>query len=131
MSTPQSDEVEALARAIDRIVFPEMRAGEPPSRLSAQTLGMISYLDDSFPRMVVAAVRRDRLQRRLARALGLPRPSSDAGLTRLEAELNRRMAALDPRWGPVVGGTALLLLGVLGFAVWRRGAAKPAVAGLR
>ncbi|MDQ6710137.1 MAG: hypothetical protein M3Z11_06225 [Candidatus Dormibacteraeota bacterium] len=129
--TRQTDDVEALARAIDRIVFPDMRVGETPSTLSAQTLGLISYLNDSFPRVAVAAARRERQQRRLARALGLPRGSSDASLTRLETELNRRMSSLDPRWGPVVGGTALLLLGVLGFAVWRRGTAKPAVAGFR
>jgi len=128
--TPHSDDVDALARAIDRIVFPDIRVGETPSKLSAETLGLISYLNDSFPRMAIAAARRERVQQRLARALGLPRPAAGAGLTRLEAELNR-IGSFDPRWRPVVGGTALLLLGVLGLAVWRRGSAKPAVAGVR
>jgi|GEM_PF-2345461 len=128
---PRPDEVEALARAIDRILFPDSRV-PTASDTPAETTDLISYLSDSFPRMAVIAAHRVRLERRVARALGLPRASSDAGHNRIEAELNRRLAGLDPRWGPVVGGTALLLLGVLGFAVWRqRGAIKPAVATLR
>jgi MYXO-CTERM domain-containing protein len=47
-------------------------------------------------------------------------------------EMNRRLGNLDPRWTPVVGGAALVLLGVVGFAVWRqRGSVKPAIASLR
>jgi hypothetical protein len=128
---PRPEEVEALARAIDRIVFAESRV-RGASETPAETAGLISYLNDSFPRMAVMEARRERLERRVARALGLPRPSSDAGQSWIEAELNRRLGGLDPRWGPVVGGTALVLLGVLGFAVWRqRGGIKPAVATLR
>jgi len=127
---PRPEEIEALARAIDRIVFAESRV-RAASDTPAETAGLISYLNDSFPRMAVVEARRVRLERRVARALGLPRPHSDAGQSWIEAELNRRLAGLDPRWGPVVGGTALVLLGVLGFAVWRqRGAIKPAAATL-
>lgn len=129
--TPRPEEVEALARAIDRIVFPESRV-RTDSDTPAETTDLISYLNDSFPRMAVIPAHRVRLERRVARALGLPRPGPNAGHNRIEAELNRRLAGLDPRWGPVVGGTALVLLGVLGFAVWRqRGAIKPAAATLR
>jgi hypothetical protein len=127
---PRPEEVEALARAIDRIVFPDSRLGGAADA-PADAAGLISYLNDSFPRMAAIAARRDRLERRIARALGLPRPSSEAGRRRTEAEWNRRLAGLDPRWGPVVGGTALLLLGVLGFAAWRRGAIKPAASTAR
>ena len=128
---PRPDEVEALARAIDRIVFPERGDRRPEGEASAETIGLVSYLNDSFPRMTLAAARRDRVNRRVARALGLPR-LRDAGLTRFEAEMNRRLGNVDRRWAPVFGGTALVLLGVVGFAVWRqRGSGKPAVAGLR
>ncbi len=127
---PRPEEVEALARAIDRIVFADSRAGAAGDT-PTEAAGLISYLNDSFPRMAAIAARRDRLERRTARALGLPRPAADAGRNRLEAEFNRRIGSLDPRWGPVVGGTALVLLGVLGFAVWRRGAIKPATAAFR
>jgi hypothetical protein len=79
-----------------------------------------------------AAPRRDRLQRRLIRALGIPSSPAPTGWVRLEAEMNRRLGNLDPRWTPVVGGAALVLLGFVGLAVWRqRGAAKPAIAALR
>lgn len=128
--TPRPEEIEALARAIDRVAFADSLA-PPASEVSAEVTGLISYLNDSFPRMTVAAGRRERLERRIARALGLPRPAPDAGRNRLEAEFNRRLGSLDPRWGPVVGGTALVLLGVLGFAVWRRGAVKPATFSFR
>ena len=48
------------------------------------------------------------------------------------AEMNRRLGNLDPRWTPVVGGAALVLLGFVGLAVWRqRGAVKPAIAAFR
>jgi hypothetical protein len=122
------EEVEALARAIDRIVFPDS-AGLGASTLPAEITGLISYLNDSFPRMAVIAAHRDRIERRLARALRLPRAGADH--RRIETEFSRRLASLDPRWGPVVGGTALVLLGVLGFAAWRRGAIKPAAASFR
>ncbi|HEY0492508.1 MAG TPA: hypothetical protein VGD57_03475 [Candidatus Dormibacteraeota bacterium] len=129
---PRPEDVEALASAIDRIVFPDSRSRGRAVEASAEAAGIVSYLNDSFPRMSVAAARRARLERRIASALGLPRPTPEVGLGRLEVELNRRLGNLDLRWGPVVGGTALLLLGVLGFAVWRqRGGIKPATAALR
>lgn len=128
---PRPEDIDALARAIDRVVFaqPESRTGAQPEPAA---LSLVSYLNDSFPRVVLSVGRRERLQRRLIRALGIPASPAPAGWVRLEAEMNRRLGNLDPRWTPVVGGAALVLLGVLGFAVWRqRGAVKPAIASLR
>ena len=128
---PRLDDVEALAHAIDRVVFTEPGSAGGPEPQSA-SLALISYLNDSFPRVAVAAGRRDRLQRRMMRTLGMPNDPVPGGWVRLEAEMNRRVGNLDPRWTPVVGGAALVLLGVVGFAVWRqRAGVKPAIAGLR
>ena len=128
---PRPDDVEALARAIDRVVFAQpdvAHAGDPQSA----SLALISYLNDSFPRVAVAAGRRDRLQRRLMRGLGIPTTPPPIAWIRLEAEVNRRLGNLDPRWTPVVGGAAIVLIGVLGFAVWRqRGSIKPSIASFR
>jgi hypothetical protein len=124
---PRPEDVDALARAIDRVVFAETggpRAADTPSA----SLALISYLNDSFPRLAVTGGRHERLQRRLIRALGIPSDPAPTGWVRLEAEMNRRLGNLDPRWTPVVGGAALVILGVVGFAVWRR---KPAIASLR
>jgi hypothetical protein len=124
---PRPEDVDALARAIDRVVFAETggpRAADTPSA----SLALISYLNDSFPRVAVAGGRRERLQRRLIRALGISSDPAPTSWVRLEAEMNRRLGNLDPRWTPVVGGAALVILGVVGFAVWRR---KPAIASLR
>jgi hypothetical protein len=126
---PRPDDVEAVARAIDRVVFAQpvgAHADDPAS------LAVISYLNDSFPRVAVAAGRRDRLQRRMMRALRIPAGPPAVRWIRLEAEVNRRLGNLDPRWTPVVGGAALVLIGVLGFAVWRqRGTEKAAIAAFR
>ena len=127
---PRQDDVDALARAIDRVVFHETATGADPEVPSA-SLTLVSYLNDSFPRIGLAGGRRDRVQRRLQRALRIPNGSAPAGWARLEAEMNRRLSHLDPRWTPVVGGAALVLLGMVGVAVWRRGVAKPAIASLR
>jgi hypothetical protein len=128
--TARTDDVEALNRAIDRIVFHHTQAAQPD--VSSASLALISYLNDSFPRVAIVGGRRDRLQRRLIRALGIPEARPSAGWSRLEAEMNRRLGNLDSRWTPVVGGAALVLLGVLGVAVWRqRGAVKPAIASIR
>lgn len=128
---PRPEDVDALARAIDRVVFAQSGGPGEPETQSA-SLALISYLNDSFPRVTVAAGRRERLQRRLIRALGIPSSPTPTGWVRLEAEMNRRLGNLDPRWTPVVGGAALVLLGVVGFAVWRqRGSVKPAIASLR
>jgi hypothetical protein len=127
---PRQDDVDALARAIDRVVFaqPDGAASDAQSA----SLALISYLNDSFPRVAVASGRRDRLQRRLTRALGIPNTPAPTGWLRLEVEMNRRLGNLDPRWTPVVGGAALVLLGVVGIAVWRqRGSVKPAIASFR
>jgi hypothetical protein len=129
---PREEDVDALARAIDRIVFADSTAGGAALERQAAATALISYLNDSFPRMAATMARRERLQRRISRALGIPRAPSNASLIRLEAEMNRRLGNLDPRWAPVVGGTALVLLGVVGLAVWRqRGGVKPAIAGAR
>jgi len=124
---PRPEDVDALARAIDRVVFAET-GGTPAAEAQSASLALISYLNDSFPRVAVAGGRRERLQRRLIRALGIPSDPAPTGWVRLEAEMNRRLGNLDPRWTPVVGGAALVILGVVGFAVWRR---KPAIASLR
>jgi hypothetical protein len=127
---PRPEDVDALARAIDRVVFAQ--PGPGVAETQSASLALISYLNDSFPRVAVAAGRRERLQRRLIRALRIPNSPAPAGWVRLEAEMNRRLGNLDPRWTPVVGGAALVILGVVGFAVWRqRGAVKPAIASLR
>jgi len=128
---PPPEDIDALSRAIDRVVFAQPDA-TPGREAESAALSLVSYLNDSFPRMVLPAGRRERLQRRLIRALGIPASPAPAGWVRLEAEMNRRLGNLDPRWRPVVGGAALVLIGVLGFAVWRqRGAVKPAIASLR
>jgi len=124
---PRPEDVDALARAIDRVVFAET-GGTPAAEAQSASLALISYLNDSFPRVAVAGGRREWLQRRLIRALGIPSDPAPTGWVRLEAEMNRRLGNLDPRWTPVVGGAALVILGVVGFAVWRR---KPAIASLR
>jgi hypothetical protein len=124
---PRPEDVDALARAIDRVVFAET-GGTRATETQSASLALISYLNDSFPHVAVAGGRRERLQRRLIRALGIPGDPAPAGWVRLEAEMNRRLGNLDPRWTPVVGGAALVILGVVGFAVWRR---KPAIASLR
>jgi hypothetical protein len=128
---PRPEDVDALARAIDRVVFAQT-GGTPAAETQSASLALISYLNDSFPRVVVSAGRRERLQRRLIRALDIPNSPAPPGWGRLEVEMNRRLGNLDPRWTPVVGGAALVLLGVVGFAVWRqRGSVKPAIASLR
>jgi len=128
---PRPEDVESLARAIDRVVFAET-GGPPLPETKSASLALISYLNDSFPRIAVAAGRRERLHRRMIRALRIPGSPASPGWVRLEAEMNRRLGNLDPRWTPVVGGAALVLLGVVGFAFWRqRGSVKPAVASLR
>ena len=128
--TPRTDDVEGLNRAIDRLVFHERQAAQPD--VSSASLALISYLNDSFPRVAIVGGRRDRVQRRLIRALGIPEAHPAAGWSRLEAEMNRRLGSFDSRWTPVVGGAALVLLGVLGVAVWRqRGAVKPVIASIR
>jgi hypothetical protein len=127
---PRQNDVDALARAIDRVVFHET-AADVEREVPSSALTLISYLNDSFPRIALIGGRRDRVQRRLLRALRLPQAVTPGGWGRLEAEMNRRLSHLDPRWTPVVGGAALVLLGVVGVAVWRRGAAKPAILSLR
>ena len=127
---PRPEDVESFARAVDRVVFAQPDGASVRGPQSA-SVALISYLNDSFPRVAVAASRRDRVQRRLMRALGIPNDPTPSGWLRLEVEMNRRLGNLDPRWTPVVGGAALVLLGVVGFAVWRRGSVKPAIAALR
>ena len=126
---PRPEDVEALARAIDRVVFHEAANLAEPGPMSA-ALSLVSYLNDSFPQVAPVAGRRDRLQRRLVRTLRIPRATAPPSWGRVESELNRRLGNLDPRWTPLVGGAALLLLGMVGVAVWRqRGAVRPALSG--
>jgi len=128
--SPRSDEIDALARAIDRVVLAQPAGDGAPDQ--SASLALISYLNDSFPRVTLTTPRRDRLQRRLIRALGIPASSAPNGWVRLEIEMNRRLGNLDPRWTPVMGGAALVLLGFVGLAVWRqRGTVKPVIAALR
>jgi hypothetical protein len=119
--TPRLDDIEALARAIDRVVFPGARdRDQHPGRQTA-SLAMVNYLNESFPRHLPAASRRDRIRRRLLRTLGI---TGGSPVGRLEDEVNRRLRNLDPRWTQVVGGAAIVLLGVLGVAVWRQRAER-------
>lgn len=127
---PRQEDVEALAAAIDRVVFHE--AGASAEATPPGAMALISHLNDSFPRVTIPGGRRERLQRRLVRALHLPAAEPAGSLARIEAEMNRRLASVDPRWRPLVGGAALVLLGVVGVAVWRqRSAIKPAIATFR
>jgi len=56
---PRPEDVDALARAIDRVVFAETGGPRLPETQSA-SLALISYLNDSFPRVALAAGRRER-----------------------------------------------------------------------
>ena len=128
---PRPEDVDALARAIDRVVFHE-RGSVVDDGVPSTSLTLISYLNDSFPRVSLVGGRRDRQLRRLMRALHLPATPPGGGWGRVEAEMNRRLSHLDPRWTPVLGGAALVLLGALGVAVWRqRTGVKPAIASMR
>ena len=125
--TPRLDDIEALARAIDRVVFPVTRDRADRPEAQSAALALVNYLNESFPRQVPTAARRERIRRRLLRALGLTAVSP---VGRLEEEVNRRLRNLDPRWPQVVGGAAIVLLGVLGVAVWRQRAGERGIAAL-
>jgi hypothetical protein len=126
---PRPEDLDALARAIDRVVFGEAAGALDEAPVAS---GVISYLNESFPSVQLSAGRRDRLQRRLMHSLGIPTTPLPAGWLRLEEGISRRLGSLDHRWTPMVGGAALVLLGVVGFAFWRqRGAGKPAIASIR
>ena len=99
---PRPEDIDALAKAIDRVVFADSGAAGP--EVPSASLALVSHLNDSFPRMTIASARRDRVQRRVMRALGIPASPSPAGWVRLESEMNRRLGNLDPKWTPVVGG---------------------------
>jgi hypothetical protein len=117
---PRLDDLERLNQAIDRIVFPPSLgpAAEPEPQTAA--LALISYLNESFPRVALSPQRREKVMRRLTRALAIPMPPAAAPWSRLEEEMNRRLRAVDPRWRPVVGGAAIVLIGVLGLAYLRQ-----------
>lgn len=124
---PRPDEVEALAQAIDRVLFPDLRHGPAPAAPRSAAVELVSYLNDSFPRVALPAARRERVQRQLIRTLRIPSGAAPRGWERLEWAMNRRIP-LDSPWTPVVGGAALVLLGVLGVAYWRQRSAVKAVA---
>jgi hypothetical protein len=124
--TPKPEEIEALANAIDRVVFPEPRLDTVTPERQTVALALISHLNESFPHVSVPAARRSRVQRRIIRQLGIPAAVQNPTWLRLEQEMNRRLQGLDPRWTPVVGGAVLVLLGVIGVAYWRqRSSIKP------
>jgi hypothetical protein len=125
---PRLDDVERLNQAIDRIVFAQafQPGAEPQSQTAA--LALISYLNESFPRVTLSQHRRGKVMRRLMRALAIPMPPSSAPWSRLEEEMNRRLRVVDPRWRPVVGGAAIVLIGVLGLAYLRQRSAVRGVA---
>lgn len=124
---PRLDAVDALAQAIDRLLFPELRRGAAPPAPRSAAVEVVSYLNDSFPRVTLPAARRERVQRQLIRALRIPPGATPRGWERLEWVMNRRIP-LDSPWTPVVGGAALVLLGVLGVAYWRQRAMMKGVA---
>lgn len=124
---PRLDAVEAMVQAIDRLLFPELRRGATPVASRSADLELVSYLNDSFPRVTLPPARRERVQRQLIRALRIPPGAPPRGWERLEWAMNRRLP-LDSPWTPVVGGAALVLLGVLGVAYWRQRSALKAVA---
>lgn len=124
---PRLDEVDALAQAIDRLLFPELRRGTPPAASQSAAVELASYLNDSFPRVALPPARRERVQRQLIRALRIPPGATPRGWERLEWAMNRHIP-LDSPWTPVVGGAALVVLGVLGVAYWRQRSALKAVA---
>lgn len=125
--TPRLDDIEALARAIDRVVFPGARDRDQRPEAQTAALALVNYLNESFPRQVPSSGRRDRVRRRLLRAMGLATASP---VGRLEEEVNRRLRNLDPRWPQVVGGAAIVLLGVVGVAVWRQRSGERGIAAL-
>ena len=59
--TPRPDEVDALAQAIDRLLFPDLRQGTAPTVTSPAAAELISYLNDSFPRVALPTARRERV----------------------------------------------------------------------
>src|SRR3984893_2926968 len=100
---PRPEDVEALARAVDRVVFAET-GGTGDRVAQSASLALISYLTVRRLRVVVTASRRDRLQRRLMRALGIPNDPTPSGWVRLEVEVNRRLRDLAHRGAPGWGG---------------------------
>ncbi len=126
------EDVEAFARALDRILFREPSdSGPVPAGGHNVALALASYLNDSFPRVALPQDRRERLQRRLMRRLGIPMSPSPSAWQRLETEMNRRLSGVDRRWTRLAGPAALVLLGLVGVAYWRqRSAIKAVPAGL-
>jgi len=114
------EDVDAFARALDRILFRTPReSGLLPASQSA-ALALASYLNDSFPRVTLPEDRRERIQRRLMRRLGIPVSPNPSAWHRLETEVNRRLSGVDRRWTRLAGPAALLLLGLVGVAYWRQ-----------
>jgi hypothetical protein len=127
---PRLDDIENLSRAIDRVVFADQSIVVDESEPLPYTLALISHLNDSFPRLGLSGARRQRMQRRIMRRLGLqPLQPQWLRLEGLETEVNRLRTAA-PGWAPVVGG-AIVLIGVLGIVVWRGRAGERIAAALR
>lgn len=117
---PSKEDVDAFVRALDRLLFHGRDSEEPLPEGQNPALTLTGYLMESFPRMTVAEDRRERLQRRLIRRLGIPANPSPGAWERFETELNRRVSSLDPRWTRFAGPAALVLVGLLGVAYWRQ-----------
>ena len=118
--TPKPEDVETLAQAIDRVVFPEDHAQGAWADRQGPAVPLVAHLNDSFPRVFPDPERHRQLRRRFLRGAGIPPPTPTLGWLRIEREVDRRLRALPPRWRPLVGGAALVLLGVAGIAYWRQ-----------
>jgi hypothetical protein len=128
--SPRLDDIERLIALIDRVVFaqPSQRDAALSPEPQGATLALVSYLNEMFPQVALPAGRRARIQRKLMRAMGIPAEPNPAPWGRLEDEMNRRLRAIDPRWRPVMGGAAIVLLGVLGIAYWRQRSGERGIA---
>src|SRR2546428_13756053 len=104
---PRPEDIDALAKAIDRVVFAESGGATGPD-VPPPSLGLVSYLNDSFPRMTVAHSRQERLRRRMMRALRIPASPAPAGWGRLESGVNRPRGHPPSRWPAAVGWSRML-----------------------
>jgi len=121
------DDIEALSRAIDRLI-----AGETAPEAAGQAaipqglLHLASYLNESFPRVEPDASRRVRVRQRL---LGTPGVPWRVHLT-LPPELEQWAGRL-PINRRTLGTAAVLTACVLGYAYLRQRAAVQRVAAAR
>ncbi|HYM50798.1 MAG TPA: hypothetical protein VET65_09550, partial [Candidatus Limnocylindrales bacterium] len=62
---PRLDEIDALANAIDRLIFPGSPSPGGFRGAADADLALISYLNESFPQLSLAGPRRERVRRRM------------------------------------------------------------------